>query len=149
MTRPTNLYAESSAILAWLLGEDAGNETRQWLHAAPLVLTSDLTLIECDRVLHRGQARGVISLALAARTREMLTATADHWTIFTIDREVVERSRRTFPEEPVRTADAIHLSTLLAARSLVTELALLSMDERMRRNAAALGINVLPALDQR
>ena len=23
MTRPTNLYAESSAILAWLLGEDA------------------------------------------------------------------------------------------------------------------------------
>ena len=61
----------------------------------------------------------------------------------------MERSRRTFPEEPVRTADAIHLSTLLAARSLVTELALLSMDERMRRNAAALGINVLPALDQR
>ena len=58
MTRPPNLYAESSAILAWLLGEDGGDEVRQALQTAQLVVTSDLTLIECDRVLQRGQARG-------------------------------------------------------------------------------------------
>ena len=145
MTQPTNTYAESSAILAWLLGERAGDDTRQLLATAPLVVTSDLTLIECDRVLQRGQARGVLSQSLVARTREMLGAVAEHWTIFAIDREVVDRARRSFPREPVRTADAIHLATALAARNLVTELALLSLDERIRDNAAALGIAVLPA----
>ena len=55
MNKPMNLYAESSAILAWLMGEDGGDEIRYRLQAAELVLTSDLTLVECDRVLHRGQ----------------------------------------------------------------------------------------------
>ena len=148
MTPPPNLYAESSAILAWLLGEDAGDEVRQSLQAAQLVLTSDLTLVECDRVLQRGQARGVLSLALVAQTRATLNTVAEHWTIFTIDHEVVDRARRSFPREPIRTADAIHLATALSARSLVTELALLSLDERIRDNAAELGIDLLPDLPE-
>ena len=43
-----NVYAESSAVLAWLLGESDGEDARDQLSAARLVLTSDLTLIECD-----------------------------------------------------------------------------------------------------
>lgn len=41
-----NLYAESSAVLAWLLGDEGGSEARERLSAAEMVLTSDLTLIE-------------------------------------------------------------------------------------------------------
>ncbi len=45
------IYAESSAVLAWLLGEDAAPAVRQILTRAELVIASDLTLIECGRVL--------------------------------------------------------------------------------------------------
>ena len=49
-----SVYAESSAILAWLLGEESAGPVRQILAAADLVLASDLTLVECDRQNRRG-----------------------------------------------------------------------------------------------
>lgn len=140
-----NLYAESSAVLAWLLGEDRGNEAGQEIAAADLVVTSDLTLIECDRVLTRAAALGEQSEAEAARRRAFVGAAAERWVVLAIDSEVVTRSRRAFPREPVRSLDAIHLSTALLARNLVVELQLLSLDERIRGNAVALGFDVSPA----
>ena len=51
-----NVYAESSAVLAWLLGEEASPRVRDVLASAVLVMASDLTLIECDRVLLASQS---------------------------------------------------------------------------------------------
>lgn len=140
-----NLYAESSAVVAWLLGEERGDDVRERLSAARLVLTSDLTLIECDRVLHRAMTLGELGQADAARRRTFAATAAEHWAVLAIDGEIVERARRAFPLEPIRTLDAIHLSTALAARSLVTDLQLLSLDERICGNAAELGFDVVPA----
>lgn len=112
--------------------------------AADLVVTSDLTLIECDRVLVRAAALGDRSHAEVARRRATLGAAAGHWVVLAMDNEVVARSRQVFPCEPIRSLDAIHLSTALVARNLVTELQILSLDERIRDNAAALGFEVAP-----
>lgn len=46
-----NRYAESSAVLGWLLREARGTQVEQLLEAAETVSCSDLTLIECGRVL--------------------------------------------------------------------------------------------------
>ena len=108
------------------------------------MLTSDLTLIECDRVLHRASVLGELSEGEALRRRTLFSTAAEHWAVFAIDGEVTERARRSFPREPLRTLDAIHVATALAIRGLVTELCLLSLDERVRRNAIALGFAVLP-----
>ena len=62
-----NLYAESSAVLAWLLGEDEGRPVRRTLAAADVVLASDLTLVECDRVLIRAVSLHALSGAEAAK----------------------------------------------------------------------------------
>ena len=140
-----NVYAESSAVLAWLLGESDGEDARDQLSAARLVLTSDLTLIECDRVLHRAMALGELSAAEAAERRALVAVAAEHWIVQAMDREVVERARRSFPREPIGTLDAIHLATALITRDLVTELQLLSLDERIRRSAADLGFEIVPA----
>ena len=140
-----NLYAESSAVLAWLLGEGGGDDVRERLSVARLVLTSDLTLIECDRVLHRAVTLGELDESEAAGRRTSVATAAEHWAVFAIDSEIVERARRAFPHEPIRTLDAIHLATALAARSAVTDLQLLSLDERMRANAAKLGFDLVPA----
>jgi hypothetical protein len=58
--------------------------------------------------------------------------------------EVLERARRRFPVEPVRTLDALHLASALAARAAIPGLDLLSLDQRVRDNGAALGFDLLP-----
>jgi len=139
-----SIYAESSAVLAWLFGEDAGDSARDCLASAPRVLTSDLTLVECDRVLHRAAVIGELSEAEAARRRALVSEAAEHWVVLAIDGEVVERARRPFPREPIRTLDAIHLATALLGRSLVTEMQVLTLNRRIRDNADALGFDTLP-----
>jgi predicted nucleic acid-binding protein len=58
--------------------------------------------------------------------------------------EVVERARQPFPGEPIRTLDALHLASALVARSAVPGLQLLSLDDRLRRRAKALGFGIVP-----
>ncbi|MGD2154978.1 MAG: type II toxin-antitoxin system VapC family toxin [Gemmatimonadales bacterium] len=140
-----NLYAESSAVLAWLLGEPSSEAVRAALGEAELVLASELTLIECERVLIRATASGSLSEAMAGDRRARLSQAAEHWAILGLTAEVSERARRPFPGEPIRTHDAIHLSSALLARSLVPETRLLSLDERIRSSGSELGFEVVPA----
>ena len=79
-----------------------------------------------------------------ARRRTLLEAAAAHWNLIPLGREVVERARRPFPGEPLRTLDALHISSALAVRSAVPGLALLSLDRRVRGSAAELGFRILP-----
>lgn len=140
-----NLYAESSAVLAWLLGDHGGELARAQLSAAELVLTSDLTLIECDRVIHRAVALGELTEEEASKRRTLLATASEHWAVFGMDGEMSERARRVFPREPVRTPDAIHLATALVTRNVVTGVQLLTLDERIRKNGSELGFSIVPA----
>ena len=139
------IYAESSAVLAWLLGEEAGSRVRDALGKAELVVSSDLTLVECDRVLTRGIVLGEFEEAAAADRRAHLNAAAAHWHLLRMSADVGDRARGRFPAEPIRTLDAIHLASALVARSAVAGLELLSLDERVRRAGKALGFRLQPA----
>lgn len=140
-----NLYAESSAVLAWLLGEEAAPRVRRALAAADMVLASDLTLVECDRVLIRAVALGDITEAGAADRRALLNTAAAHWNVLRIGPEIVDRARQPFPGEPIRTLDALHLASALAACSVVAGVELLSLDDRIRTVAGRLGFRLQPA----
>jgi PIN domain len=139
-----NLYAESSAVLTWLLDEAAAPEVRQVLTDAAIIVASDLTLIECDRVLQRAVALGELNAAEAADRHAYLTAAASQWQILHLAGEVVDRTRLPFPAEPIRTLDAIHLASALTARAALPGLHLLSLDERVRAAAKKLGFELLP-----
>ena len=138
------LYAESSAILAWLLSEESAPAVRRLLASGDLVVASDLTLIECDRVLLRAAALGELTEAEAADRRAHLTAAASRWHVLRIGPEIVDRARQAFPGEPIRTLDAIHLASALTARSAVAGLELLTLDDRIRKAAERLGLRVRP-----
>ena len=140
-----NLYAESSAVLAWLLDEPTAPAVRRLLREAEIIVASDLTLIECDRVLLRAVALKELTEAEAADCRAHLVAAAAHWQVLRIAGEIVDRARQPFPGDPIRTLDAIHLASLLVARSAVVGLRLLSLDERVRQAAKWLGIAVEPS----
>jgi hypothetical protein len=77
--------------------------------------------------------------------REQLRAAAQRWNVLHLARGVIERARRPFPGEPIRTLDALHLASVLMARGAVPELSLLSLDGRIRSAARELGVPVLPS----
>src|SRR5207249_1243301 len=79
--RPLNLYAESSAVLAWLLGETRAEEARSALAGADLVLTSDLALIECERALIRAVRGKSLTDSKASRLRTQLRLASTSWTL--------------------------------------------------------------------
>ena len=124
--------------------ESRGSESRQALAHADRVFTSDLTLIECDRVLHRAAATGQLDEAAAVEIRTIVASASAYWTLCAIDAEIVESARRRFPREPVRSLDAIHIATAVFVRGMVPDVHVLSVDERVRSNAHALGFDVLP-----
>jgi predicted nucleic acid-binding protein len=137
-------YAESSAVLAWLLGDDGGEAVQGVLRDAAGVVASDLTRVECERVLIRAWSTGLLREAEAADHGATLARAAQHWTRLRVGEEVVERALRPFPLEPVRTLDALHLASALVARSVAPGLILLSLDQRVRENADRLGFRVVP-----
>lgn len=139
------IYAESSAVLAWLLGQGDGPRAREVLARAELVMASDLTLLESDRVLVRAVALGEIEEAAAADRRARLNEAAAHWHILRLSAEMIDRARRPFPAEPIRTLDALHLAAALTARSSVAGVELFSLDPRIRRSGELLGFRLQPA----
>ena len=139
-----NLYAESSAVLAWLLGEPAANTVREFLQESESVAASDLTLVECERALIRAVTIGEIEEAAAADRRARLSAAATRWHVWRLDFEVIQRARKPFPVEPIRTLDALHLAAALQARASLPGLELLSLDDRIRRAGKQLGFRLRP-----
>jgi predicted nucleic acid-binding protein len=139
-----NIYAESSAVLAWLLGEAGGRRVLDVLRRAELVVASDLVLIECDRVFIRAVAGREIDEATADNRRARLNVAAAQWYLCRVSMDIVDRARLAFLAEPVRTLDAIHLASALVVRSTVPNVELLSLDDRIRRSGEKLGFRLQP-----
>ncbi len=134
------IYFETSALLAWLLGEPAAGEVKSHIDNAQSVATSCLTLLEAERALIRGEIQGVLTASDAEKLRGLLARAQSGWVLMEICEEVRMRASRFFPSEPIRTLDAIHLATALVFTRVFPALEILSYDRRIAKNAAALGI---------
>lgn len=119
-------------MLSWLLAENSAGTVRTLLSEADLVIASDLTLIECDRVLICAITTEQISEGQVSDRRAMLARVSEYWTVFRVDSDIVARARQPSPHEPIRTLDAIHLASAIVARNLVPEIQLLTLDKQVR-----------------
>jgi len=137
------IYAESSAILAWLVGEPAGDRVRKALAGAETVVSSAVTAVECARGLSRARAGKRLTAAGELAALRLLDVAESSWNVHLITDEVLRRARARFPVEPVRTLDAIHLATAALFRDALGPITMLSWDERVRSNAEALGLDLL------
>lgn len=138
------LYAETSAVLRWLFAEDGGGEVRSTLASADKVVSSRLTLIETRRVVRRAERAGRISAAQSADVLAVFAQAASTWAILEVTEEVARRAEEAFPDEPVRTLDALHLASALFLRQSFPDLVIVSADARVSANAALLGFAVPP-----
>lgn len=133
-------YAETSALLTWLLDQQGADEIRRLVQGAQRVVVSELTMVEARRVLARLRADGV-STVILERTFNQASAA---WTRIPMTEEILIRAGEPFPVEPVRTLDAIHLATVELHIGLFGPLTVLALDKRVRENAAAMGWPVAP-----
>ncbi len=138
------VYAESSAVLSWLLGEPRGDDVQQVLAGADFVVASELTLVECDRVLHRAASLSELSTLQVIDCRGALRRASENWILLRLSSAIIERARGPFPAEPIRSLDALHLASVLDAVAQIPETSLLTLDERVRRCGQALGLRLLP-----
>ncbi|HEY3358158.1 MAG TPA: PIN domain-containing protein [Polyangia bacterium] len=139
-----NVYLESSAALRDLLDGADASEVRSLVAEAAVVATSRLTLAEVARVLVRLRVvEPTIAAAVAAREAQ-LQAESELWAILPVDEEIWARCARPFPVEPIRLLDAVHLASIEKLSAALPALTVISMDDRVRRNAAALGFAVRP-----
>jgi predicted nucleic acid-binding protein len=122
------IYVDTSVVLAELFAEDRCPPPTFWDEA---LASSRLVEYEIWNAIHRQRAERSHGEA-ARRIIESLA-------IAELSRHVLQRATEPFPS-PVRTLDALHLSTLLFLRELGVEISLASYDRRMREAAAALGI---------
>jgi predicted nucleic acid-binding protein len=140
----STLYAESSAVLRWLLEASEGDRVEHALVTARTVVTSALTSAEVGRTLQRLVATDQIDGRAGERVWARYSVASRHWHIYRLDDEVLTRAAQTFPREPVRALDAIHLATALRHTHEVDAPTMLSLDSQVRANARALGLGVAP-----
>lgn len=139
------VYAESSAVLAWLFRQPGGAQVQQILQAAGTIVSSDLTLVECDRAIHREVAVRGLTRVAARQLSADLRLEMSNWVVLALTPAVVARAREPYPAEPIRSLDALHVAWALHAKSAETGVAILSLDDRIRRVSASLGFELLPA----
>ena len=139
------LYAETSAVLRWLFNEPLGDTAFEALQGARKVVCARLTLIECRRAARRAVVEAHLPEAHLGDLLVVLGQAAARWAVLELSPDVAERAGARFPLEPVRTLDAIHLASMVVLRESLPDLTALSMDERVRRNALALGFDVIPS----
>ena len=133
-------YIESSALVAALLERDRA--ARASIRAQGKRVTSALTLAEAARAILRARASGRLREANERAATRALQVFARRCDIVSVTDDVLARVGRPFPEEPIRTLDAVHLATaevLAEPPALVT---IVTRDARVRENARALGYAV-------
>ena len=137
-------YAETSAVLTWLLGETHEAEVRRILGGAGRVVSSSLTGVECARVLARGVATRQLGEADELAALRLLDSAVAGWAVIEMTGRVLARARGRFPKQPLRMLDALHLATAAIFSDELGPLTVVSLDHRVRDNALGLGFDTVP-----
>lgn len=139
------VYLESSALLAWLFDEpQQADIIRESVSDATRVVTSALTLVECQRAIHRAAITSRLSLVEALALQQYLSQLASSWLVLTLDDAVLDRAAGPFAGPVIRTLDALHVASALEAAKVFGGLELISLDGRVRECARAAGLTVTP-----
>ena len=133
-------YVESSALVAALLEHDTDVTKR--LTAGTRRVTSALTLSEAGRAIIRARATGRLTADDEKAAVRALRTFERRCFVLEVTHAVLDRVRRPFPVEPIRTLEAIHLATAELLGEPPQLVTIVTRDERVRTNARALGYGI-------
>lgn len=130
-------YVETSALLAGVLEQD--DSAREALRGDAIYFTSGLTVAEAQRALIRARTTSRLSARDEQVAAKAIRAFLRRCHVVGLAAEILERAGGSFPVEPIRTLDALHLATLEYLEIPPHVVTVISRDERVRANAHALG----------
>lgn len=134
------LYVETSALLCVLYYEPNSPKISAILSSAKQILSSSLAIIEAERSLIRAGVEKRFLEGEISLLRGQLVSWTQRWHWLGITPSVEQRCRLAFPVEPVRSWDAIHISSALELMAPFPDMVVLTLDERISNNLAPLGL---------
>lgn len=133
-------YIESSALVAALIESDL--KARASIRSRTPKVASALTFAEAARAVIRLRSAGTITPEKERQAVRALRRIQRHCYVVAVTQDVLDRVGRPFPVEPIRTLDAVHVSTAEFIGEPPQLVAIVTRDERVRANALALGYSV-------
>ncbi|MCK4803122.1 MAG: type II toxin-antitoxin system VapC family toxin [Spirochaetes bacterium] len=137
----STLYIETSAVLAWLLGEPVSHRVIDTINRHETIVSSVSLIVETGRALIRAETEGIIDAGGHQRLKGLFAEHSNGWSYLEINSLIRKRAAKPFPIEPIRSLDAVHLSTALEFLQIYPDLVVLSFDKRIIDNLVPLGLN--------
>jgi len=136
----TSLYVETSALLTWLFNEPGEHSVRSGIEKSHRCVSSVLTIVEAERAFRRALHENLLTTADYRKILGFFRSMIRSWTFLEITESVRRRAGESFPVEPVRTLDALHLASALELQGVYVDLEILSLDRRIVENLVPLGL---------
>jgi len=133
-------YVESSALVAALLEHDS--DALRSVRARGRTISSALTIAESGRAILRARTAARITAEEERAAVHALRRFERRCYLIAVTDAVLNRVRKPFPIEPMRTLDAIHLATTELLGEPPPLVVVVTRDVRIRDNARALGYSV-------
>jgi predicted nucleic acid-binding protein len=112
-------------------------EIEERIAAAPVLLTSRLSLVESGRALLRIRLESAVPESRLADVRREIDALWNRCELWELSPAICNLAARLAPDKVLRTLDALHLATFLTARARIQGLELLTADRRLQDAAIA------------
>jgi predicted nucleic acid-binding protein len=135
------VYVDSSVVLRHILNGDPALDAAA--SASDVVGSSDLLVIECQRVLQRERMAGHLDDRQYSETVLLLEAILERLTLIEMDPAVKRRAAGPFPTV-IGTLDAIHLASALLWQETEPgmDLRILTQDRQLALCARSLGLRI-------
>jgi predicted nucleic acid-binding protein len=133
-----SLYLDTSAILRAVLEAGTSPDVEDRIRVARVLLTSRLSLVESARALLRLRLAGQVPESRLADAERQIDSVWARCQLWEITPAICDTASLVAPARPLRALDAIHLATFVLARRRISELELLTADDRLRSAAAAI-----------
>jgi predicted nucleic acid-binding protein len=131
------LYLDTSVVLRATLEQGTTPALERRIAAAPVLVTSRLTLVETARALVRVRLQGGVPESRLADARRALDALWQRCELWELSPAVCDLASVLAPDRMLRTLDALHLATFLVARRRIEGLELLTADRRLEEAASS------------
>ena len=131
------LYLDTSVALRATLDQGTTPEIESRIAAAPVLVTSRLSLVESARALLRVRAQGGVPESRLADARRELDALWHRCELWELSPAICDLASLLAPDRVLRTLDALHLATFLMARARIEGLELLTADKRLEDVASS------------
>ena len=129
------VYLDTSVVLRAVLEAGMTPDVEREITEADFLITSRLTLVESARAVLRARHLGRVPEAQLAEAQREIDAILSRCEVWELTPLICDSAAQIAPQKPLRTLDALHLATYLAARRRIEGLRLLTVDDRLQEAA--------------